>query len=125
MTNRKSIAIIEDDPGYQDLLQALLGKTYELSIRSNAEAGLELLKQRRFDLLVLDINLLGMTGLELLEQLRADERHKSLRVVVCSSDSDPKTREQALAIGADAFLTKPYPNEHLELVVSELLANPR
>ncbi|MCR4294251.1 MAG: response regulator [Elusimicrobia bacterium] len=112
---------MEDDSGYQELMETMLCKTYELAICSSAEEALEKLAHERFDLIISDINLLGMTGFEVLGRIKAAGPGKECPVVLCSSNHDQFTREKAIAMGAAHFIPKPFDPQTLQDLVSKLI----
>jgi DNA-binding response OmpR family regulator len=117
----KSILIVEDDPEYQELAKAILAPLYTLAIRGSAEEAIAALDGKRFNLVLLDINLMGMSGFVVLEKLRQENRLDSLPVLCCSAMSDPETQAQAKTLGASGFVVKPYRQEALLQTISSLV----
>lgn len=118
------ILFVEDDIGYQELAAAILSSQYELSICSNAEAAAAKLDRETFDLVISDINMFGMTGLELLNKMKREGKSETCPVILCSGQADPVTRETAMAQGAAGFIVKPYPIDVLKTLVAALLPKP-
>jgi DNA-binding response OmpR family regulator len=118
----KSILVVEDDPEYQELLKAILAPLYTLAVRGSAEEAIAALDGKRFNLLLLDINLMGMSGFAVLEKLRQEKRLDSLPVLCCSAMSDPETQAQAKTLGASGFVVKPYRQEALLQAISSLVS---
>ncbi|CDX44637.1 DNA-binding response regulator [Mesorhizobium sp. LCM 4577] len=108
MTNRTvSILIVDDEPPIRKLLRVGLGSQgYAVSEAPNAKAALELMQTERPDLILLDLGLPGMTGLELLGKWRGDGL--DIPVVVLSSRTDEAGIVAALELGADDYVTKPF-----------------
>lgn len=111
------IAIVDDDDDVREALSDLilvLGLSYRAYDR--AEALLAAYGPGVFDCVITDVRMSGMSGLELLRELRRIDG--SVPVIVITSDTSPKTRAQALAGGAHACLTKPVADgvllEHLK-----------
>ena len=117
----RRILLVEDDAGYQELMATMLRKTYQFTICSSAEEALEKIAQERFDLIISDINLLGMTGFEVLVRIKAAGPGKECPVVLCSSDHDQFTREKAIAMGAAHFIPKPFDPQTVQDLVSKLI----
>ena len=117
----RRILLVEDDPGYQELMETMLRKTCQITICSSAEEALEKLAHERFDLVISDVNLLGMTGFEVLGRIKAAGPGKECPVVLCSSNHDQFTREKAVAMGAAHFLPKPYDPQTVQDLVSKLI----
>lgn len=112
---------MEDDPGYQELLEMILCKTYRFSVCASAEEALEKLAHERFDLIISDIHLLGMTGFEVLGRIKAAGPEKECPVVLCSGYHDQFTREKAAAMGAADFIPKPFDLQALLDLIAKLL----
>jgi len=90
-------------------------KTF-LGARLAAQA---LLSGKRPDLLILDINMPEVTGIDLLEFLRRRSEWKDLPIIMLSSEAADVTVDQALALGADAYTMKPVTIEELEKAMSQ------
>jgi two-component system KDP operon response regulator KdpE len=108
MTNRTvSILIVDDEPPIRKLLRVGLGSQgYTISEAPNAKAALELMQTERPDLILLDLGLPGMTGLELLGKWRGEGL--DIPVVILSSRTDEAGIVSALELGADDYVTKPF-----------------
>lgn len=116
----KSMLIVEDDVGYQELYALLLSE-FRLTFRSNAEDALAELREKAFDLIITDITLLGISGLEFLKRLKPSGAADGIPVLVCSGQTDLELRRDALAGGAVDFIIKPFDGEALRRRVLELL----
>ena len=112
---KRRILLIEDDPENADYVElALTVKGYEVSVVGNAEEALPLVEQCPPDLLLLDVMLPGMTGFEFLVRLRAMPRRGSLPVIMLTALAQQWDFDQALKLGVNDYLTKPF--EPAELV---------
>ena len=101
------ILIVEDDPLLADgLAQLLRGAGYTADYVGSAEQAESALAAEKFDLLVLDIGLPGMDGLELLSRLRA--RHNPIGVLMLTARDTLDDRLHGLREGADDYLVKPF-----------------
>ncbi|RWM95474.1 MAG: response regulator transcription factor [Mesorhizobium sp.] len=102
-----SILVVDDEPPIRRLLRVGLGSQgYAVSEAPNAKAAIELMQAQRPDLILLDLGLPGMTGLELLGKWRDDGL--DVPVVILSSRTDEAGIVQALEMGADDYVTKPF-----------------
>ena len=105
------ILVIDDEPPIRKLLRmGLTTQGYEISEAQNGKQSLELLAQKP-DLVILDLGLPDMEGLELLRMIRA--RNGSVPIVVLSSRGDETGKVQALDLGADDYVTKPFGMDEL------------
>ena len=105
------ILVIDDEPPIRKLLRlGLTAQGYEIMEAPNAKTSLELLA-RKPDLIILDLGLPDMDGLDLLRTVRT--RDERVPIVVLSSRGDEAAKVQALDLGADDYLTKPFGTEEL------------
>jgi two-component system KDP operon response regulator KdpE len=110
------VLVIDDEPPIRKLLRMGLGtQGYEILEAPNGRSGLELLAQNP-DLVILDLGLPDIQGLEVLRMIRG--RNESVPIVVLSSRGDEAGKVQALDLGADDYVTKPFG-------IAELLARMR
>jgi two-component system KDP operon response regulator KdpE len=106
------ILVIDDEPAIRRFLRTSLGaEGYDVLEGEDGETGLAMLRRNAVDLLVLDLGLPGMDGLEVLSRLR--ESGSSLPVIVLSSRTDEKGKVKALDLGADDYVTKPFGTDEL------------
>lgn len=95
---------------------------------SQAGSGLEAIEQmslRRFDLVVLDLNMPDIGGFEVVEFIRGQDRLRSLPILVVTTRGDEGSRSRALTAGASSFLTKPFTPESILSEVRSLLTGTR
>ena len=105
------ILVVDDEPPIRKLLRmGLSTQGYEVLEASNGKIALEMLGQNP-DLIILDLGLPDIQGLELLRKIR--ERNEGVPVVVLSSRGDEAGKVQALDLGADDFVTKPFGMDEL------------
>lgn len=119
---RLRILLVEDDNHIGRIIELSLpelGVPYEFVTVLSAEEGLELWEARPFDLLLTDYNLRGMTGLKLIELLKARGASAPM-VLVTAYDSD-ELRREARALDVSAYLTKPFFMDELVGTVRHLL----
>ena len=100
---------IEDNVSNRKLVELVIRRRPHLRLveAEDGETGLELAREIRPELVLLDLRLPGLSGEEVLEQLRADPATSGLRVVVISAEARPYETHRVLAAGADAYMTKP------------------
>ena len=97
---------------------------YQVSVAHDGPAGLTFLREHRdVDCVLLDINMPGMTGLDVLEECRNDPQLRSVQVIVLTGAGDQKQVDRARALGVMAFLTKPFSPRKLYKQVGELLGD--
>lgn len=105
------ILVIDDEPQIRRLMRAtLVGAGYEIDDAKSGEEGLEKMSKFRPDLVLLDINMPGMGGLETCKLIRADKNVAIIMLTVRDSEAD---KVAALDAGADDFVTKPFTTPEL------------
>lgn len=105
----KKILVIEDDSPLRWLLDRILGKNYQvINMNNGLEAWCWLSGGNEADLIISDVNMPSLDGIELLENLRNSGLFKDIPVIMLSGFEDTETREQCLELGAYAYLVKPF-----------------
>ncbi len=119
----KKILIVEDSPTMCQLYRLVLGRSgHELVFASNGVEGLDRAAQETdLDLLIADINMPQMDGLELIRRVRTDLGLTDLPAIVISTEGEDADREAARTAGANAYLRKPWTPEQLLSTVSKTL----
>jgi putative two-component system response regulator len=100
-----TILVCDDDPSLRELVRAVLGPRYRFVEAGDGAEALALAREDRPDLVVLDVMLPGLSGIEVLEELRTDSRLSSIPVVVITAWSHAELDAQVA--GADRFVSKP------------------
>jgi DNA-binding response OmpR family regulator len=116
---QKHIVVVDDESAFRAMIRkALETAGYRVSEAKNA---LEVFNLGEYDLMLLDIKMPGIDGHRVLASLKGDKSCKT-PIIAMSGLSDPEHKTQALAEGADAFLTKPIDIQVLLTTVADLLA---
>ncbi len=106
--DRPTILVVEDDVHIRDVLSGLLGTLgYRMLMAASAEQALDALNVVSPDLVLTDVHLGAMSGIELCVRLKADPRYELMPVVILTAVGDLEARVAGLAAGADDFFTKP------------------
>jgi two-component system chemotaxis response regulator CheY len=121
--DRKRILIVEDSPTMRQLLVFALRRLRDVEIVEAQDGmdGLRKLSSDHFDIALIDINMPVMDGLKLIRIMRGEEALKAIPIVVITTEGAEEDRERALALGADAYLTKPILANEVMSVVQDLL----
>ena len=112
----KRILVVEDDNSLSVLLRLIMKVQQEDWDVNSAATGVEALSQvEKFqpDLILLDIMMPEMDGLEVARRLRNDERYRDQKIVILSALGDPETRQKAEAVGVSEYWTKPISPDEL------------
>ena len=115
------ILVVDDDRLLQNSLKNILMETYDIVIAGSGESALEELKKIEFDLVLLDIRLPGIDGVETLRQIRA--YGYSARVIMMTAYEDIKTVITSMKMGASDYLVKPLDIDELEIIIDKELEN--
>jgi two-component system phosphate regulon response regulator PhoB len=116
------ILVVDDEPDIVALVVYHLAKAgFRISTASNGADALRLAQQDRPALVVLDLMLPGMSGLEVLDQLRADDAGQEIAVLLLTARREEADRIKGLSQGADDYLTKPFSPQELVLRVRNIL----
>ena len=122
-TSPKRLLIIDDDNRITTLFSDFFGNRYEVETALSGLEGLTALLRQRPDLVLLDINMPGMNGLEVLRDIkRLDER---IPVIMVTANSEIAAAEYALKNGAFAYLPKPFQLQYAEHLVAAALTEPK
>lgn len=113
-----TILLIDDDRAVREMLEELFADEHERHTADRAEQALELIEFQDYDLIITDISMPGLGGLEFLRRIK--QRH-TIPVIVISGRAD-KYQDTALKIGAYAFFAKPFSLGEIEAAVAEALA---
>jgi DNA-binding response OmpR family regulator len=121
------ILVIDDDPEIQQLVRILLTRIgAETIIVDSAAAAAQALREPPLpDLMVLDLMLPEVSGLDFLRQMRGRDHFEQVPVLVLSALIDSDTIREALDAGADRYLTKPYIANNLVPIVQDMLKKKR
>jgi len=113
-----SILAVDDSPSVLKMVEfALRTRGHEVTTATDGQAALESLERQRFDLLVLDINMPRLDGLSLLKLVRERDAWKDTPVLMLTTEGQDSDRDKAIALGATAYMMKPFrPNELLDRV---------
>lgn len=123
----KRILIVEDEPAVQELIQVLLGRWgYELVPALRAAKAAEILRSQPLpDLVLLDMMLPDVDGLEFLRQMRSVKIFDNLPVIILSALADPDQIRKGFDLGADRYVTKLAMGSNLVKTVQEALKTGR
>ncbi|SHI73517.1 MJ0042 family finger-like domain-containing protein [Malonomonas rubra DSM 5091] len=122
-SNKQTILVVDDARFFRELLLDLLeGRDANMLTADSATEALNSLEQKKVDLLIVDINLPDKNGLDLIRELRAEERFSNLKILCISGvyrkDDDAR---KALHAGADDFISKSFKPEELNARIDKLL----
>lgn len=117
---RKSILVVDDEKSQREILEMILsGEGYDVTTASSGEAAMKFVADRHFDLVLTDLKMTGMSGLDLLKELT--DFDKSIIVLLLTAHGTVDSAVDALRLGAFDYLQKPYDREKLLDTISRAL----
>ncbi len=123
MANAPRILVVDDEPSMLRYLQTLLEvESYNVDTASSGEQALAKLQEATPDVVLLDVLMPGLDGLQTLEQIR--DRYPKLKVIMLSCVSDTRKVVQAIRLGAQDYLTKPFQKDDLQAVIQQCVDVP-
>jgi putative two-component system response regulator len=102
------ILVVDDDKMNLKMAEHILKQNYEVLCVTSGEEALELLAQERMDLILLDLHMPGMDGLEVFEKIKASDRTKDTPVIFLTADSERETEVEIFKAGAMDYIQKPF-----------------
>jgi len=118
-----SFLVIEDSPTMRQLIRFALNRIpgAEVIEASDGVDGLKKLSSFEVDLILTEINMPIMDGLKLVNLVRSNDSYKNIPIVIITTEGAKEDKERAMALGADAYITKPIQSGILLSTVQELL----
>ncbi len=119
----KKILLVEDNPVNRRLAEFLLrSQGYQVRAATNAQEAFDTIKAERPDLILMDVQLPGMDGLEATRKLKAEPTTRDIPVVAVTSYAMKGDREKALAAGCSGYITKPIDKDTFVREVATVLS---
>lgn len=121
---KKRVLIAEDEPNIVTSLEFLMNQVgYELHTAVNGEDALRAVSQFRPDLMLLDVMLPLKSGFEVCQTVRGDKSLKKMKIIILTAKGRETEVAKGLALGADAYITKPFATRELLDTVKRLLGD--
>lgn len=115
------ILVIDDDPEIRSLLADLLQDRYEIAEAANGQEAIEIMKLRMPVLIISDIIMPVMNGVEFVKIMKEQELTRHIPIILLSTKSSVESQIEGLETGADAYLGKPFHPRHLDALIDSLL----
>ena len=105
----RTVLLVDDEPNIILSLEFLIEQAgYESRVARDGEAALKAIEEHKPDLVLLDVMLPKRDGFDVCERIRANPAWKDIRIVMLTAKGRDSEREKGLALGADAYITKPF-----------------
>jgi two-component system chemotaxis response regulator CheY len=117
-----SILTVDDSPSVRQMIKLVLGPAgHQVAEAADGSEGLSKAKGQRYDLVITDLNMPVMNGLEMIRGMRALPSFTGVPIVFLTTESDDSVKQEAKAAGATGWITKPFKPEQLLAVVAKLV----
>jgi DNA-binding response OmpR family regulator len=118
----KKILIADDDPNMLLLISAVLARgNYQVSQATTGDAALHQARSEMPDLVVLDVMMPGIDGVEVCRRIKGDPGMRAIKVIMVTAKASSKDIETGLSAGADFYITKPFKIAELSTKIKELI----
>lgn len=119
----RKVLVVEDSSAMRSLIASIVDQIEDCDVVevANGFDALRQLPRESFSLIITDINMPDINGLELLSFVRKHPAYGETPVLIVSTESSARDREKGLALGANAYITKPFAPEDLKATVERLL----
>lgn len=122
----KNVLVVEDSATMRSFVVAALeADDFEVTTAKSGFEAMKVLAQRKFDLVITDINMPDINGLELVSFVRRNAAYRAIPLLIISTEGSERDRLRGLELGADAYLVKPFELDALRRTARELLAKAR
>jgi DNA-binding response OmpR family regulator len=116
------VLLVEDEPNISEAIRFILSRDgCEVTVRPDGAGVVDLVRSDRPDLVILDLMLPGVSGLEVLSGIRADPAMADLPVMMLTAKGNGRDREAAERAGVSRFMTKPFSNDEMRAAVRDLV----
>ena len=122
---QKKILVAEDSPTMRYLIAATIAALgdYIVIEAANGFEALRILPHEKVDLVITDINMPDINGLELVSFIRQSPNYKTTPLIIVSTEGSARDREKGMSLGANAYLVKPFAPEELQALVRQYLGD--
>lgn len=119
----KRVLAVDDSKTMRDMVSfTLKGAGYEVLVADDGVNALSALSGENVDLIITDVNMPNMNGIELVQKLRGDPRFRATPILILTTESDDGLKQQGRAAGATGWIVKPFVPEKLLKVVNKVCA---
>ena len=117
------LLVVEDNIELLMLMSQLLSTKYHVEKATNGKEAMEIIQKEELDIIISDVMMPVMDGLELTKKIKADPNFQHLPIILLTAKTQEEDRAEALQIGADSYVTKPFKLSDLELRINNIVEN--
>ncbi|SHF91745.1 Two component regulator propeller [Flavobacterium fluvii] len=121
INDAKSILVVDDNPQIRNYLKQILTPKYHITAVDSAEAALVIIKKVQPDLVISDVVMGEMNGVDFCKHIKTDEELKHIPVILLTGGTSENVKLKGAEVGADDYITKPFDNEYLLARISGIL----
>ncbi len=121
MTTPVVLVVDDDEDNIRIISTILLARGYEVRLARNGHGAVDSIRQQRPDLVILDVMMPGMDGMQVLDAIRADPRLASLPVILVTAKTEDQDLLEGYRAGAQYYVTKPFTSRQLLYAISLVL----
>ena len=123
--SRQRALIVEDSRTIAAIMRRFLElQNFEVLVAADGALGLEVARREQPRVIVTDVNMPGMSGLDMVRALRNDERTRDVVIIMQTSDASDESRKEAIDAGADDYIVKPFEPAHLAALLRAAVERP-
>ena len=119
MRPKSSVLIVDDEFGVRESFRMLLKSSYEICTAADGEEALKVIKEQKFDLITLDLNMPKLSGMETLREIRKIDGE--VPVIIITGYGTQKDEKEALHYGVRDFISKPFNTSQIISVIDRIL----
>ncbi len=120
-TKEQTLLIVEDNQDMREFLSKMFQNDFQIKVAHDGKEGLEITKEVVPDIIISDLMMPNMDGLELTEKIKEDPNINHIPVILLTAKSNIESRLDAMRYGADDYITKPFSSEYLKARVENIL----
>ena len=117
------LLVVEDNVELLMLMTQLLSSKYHVKTATNGKEALEIIHKEELDIIISDVMMPVMDGLELTQELKNDPNYQHLPIILLTAKTQDENRAEALQLGADSYVTKPFKLSDLEVRINNIVEN--
>jgi two-component system, chemotaxis family, chemotaxis protein CheY len=119
----KTILIVEDSSTTRALIRAIIDELgdFETAEAASGFEALKMLPQQEYDLIITDINMPDINGLELINFVRSNARYTHVPIIIVSTEKSEEDKKRGMALGATAYVTKPFKSAELQEAILKII----
>lgn len=117
----KRLLVVDDEEGPRQSLNMIFSDDYDVTIATSGEEAIEFARTTRFNVVVTDIRMRGLSGIDVLREVKKIDPH--IEVIVLTAYETLETARQAISLGASEYLKKPFDLDHIQKVVDRCFKN--